>query len=89
LNINGHYLNVYEIASMFDMQIAWPINIPQGKYAPIGLKTLDIGTEWFKNISHAGYKVVNHAYSDYSCHAMFNKIGSRHGSLFNKELYNY
>jgi hypothetical protein len=78
-----------EMAALFDMQIARPITIPQGKYAPIGLMTLDIGTEWFKNISHAGYKVVNHAYNNYARHAMFNKFGSGHGSLFNEDLYNY
>ena len=78
-----------EMAAMFNMQIARPITIPQGKYAPIGLMSLDIGTEWFKDISLAGYKVVNHAFSDYAQHAMFNKFSSGHGSLFNKELYNY
>jgi len=78
-----------EMAAMFNMQIARPITIPEGKYAPIGLMTIDTGTEWFYDISQAGYKVVNHAYNNYARHAMFNKFGSGHGSLFNKELYNY
>jgi hypothetical protein len=41
------------MAALFNMKIARHITIPEGKYAPIGLMTLDTGTEWFKNISLA------------------------------------
>jgi hypothetical protein len=78
-----------EMAAMFNMKLAKPITIPEGKFAPIGLMSLDIGTEWFKDISQSGFKVINHSYTDYARHAMFNKLGNGHSSLFNQDQYDF
>ncbi|WP_459696129.1 hypothetical protein [Acidisoma sp. C75] len=74
-----------EFACLIDMRKARPVTIPQGSIYPFGVMTLDIGTQWFRDMVLRGFRFKN--WFQGVVHAPFSPGGNGFSADRDREIY--
>lgn len=77
-----------EWVALVNLKIAREITMPYGDAMPFGAyNELDLGTQWFYDITHKGYKVQHYDFTKIAVHAWANEVPNGHSALFDKNMY--
>jgi hypothetical protein len=79
---------VNEWTALIDLQLARPLTMPRGRAIPLGaLHGLDIGTQWFHDVLHAGALVRHVDVAPYATHAWASDTGGGHAAFSDPAVY--
>ncbi|SRR6266700_4560882 len=76
-----------EWVALINMRLARPITMPIGDCSPFGAMTLDIGTQWFRDVSLRGHSLKNYDFESIAKHAWALEGSNGHSALFDSRLY--
>lgn len=80
---------VNEWAVLINLNIARPATMPLGSAFPFGAFTLDIGTQWFREMSLNGFRFLNHSIKEFAQHGWTADGRGGHPALFDYGTYEY
>ncbi len=77
-----------EFTALINMDVARQVTMPYGPAYPFGtMDGVDMGTQWFRQISQLGLRATNFEYDTFAKHGWTNEHTSGHQSLFDKTMY--
>lgn len=77
-----------EWVALIDLKKAREITIPNGDAMPFGsYYGLDLGTQWFYDVSRLGYKIMDYNFNSIANHGWASESANGHSALFNKQVY--
>jgi len=78
---------VNEWAALINLSLVKQETLPFGDSCPFGCMTLDVGTQWFRDMALKGYGFVNHPLEEFASHGWVLNGGGGHQALFEYDKY--